>query len=139
MYATNYKAIDPNDWPWVNFKPFEFRCRKTETILVVHEFMNKVQAIRSFLDFPLVVTSGYRSPEYNAEISTTGEDGPHTTGCAVDINIWGGRAYMLISNAKIFGFTGIGTMQKGSWSKRFVHLDDLETAGDRVRPNTWTY
>jgi len=139
MYAMDYKAVLPEDWKWPNFKPEEFRCRESDTIIVVSEFMSRLQDLRYFLGFPLVLTSGYRSPKYNARISSTGEDGPHTTGRAVDINIWGGRAFRLISHAAEFGFTGIGSMQKGSWSKRFVHLDDLETIGDRVRPNTWTY
>lgn len=97
-------------------------------------FMNKLDQIRHRLGFPLRVTSGYRCPAHNANISHTGTTGPHTTGRAVDIAIQGEDAFKLIEIAMAFGMTGIGVSQKGN--KRFIHIDDLEHG---LRPRVWSY
>ena len=101
--------------------------------------MDRLQAIRDRLAFRFPVTSGYRSPAYNAKVSKTGKAGPHTTGRAVDIAVAGGEAHELIDAMKEFGFTGRGIRQRGGWAGRFVHLDDLENAPGVPRPRTWSY
>ncbi len=101
--------------------------------------MDKLQAIRDALGSPLAVSSGYRTPEYNAEVSKTGLDGPHTTGQAADIRIYGRRALLLIASAIKLGMTGIGIAQLGALRKRFIHLDDLPDAPGRPRPWLWGY
>ena len=53
------------------------------------EFLEKLQTIRDLYGKPIRLNSGYRCPEFNATISKTGPDGPHTTGRAVDIAISG--------------------------------------------------
>ena len=125
------------DWRWgPEFSPSKFSC-KDGSILVVPEFMDRLLALRRELNKPMVITSGYRTPAYNAQISSTGENGPHTTGRAVDIQASGAHAFNIIALAKKHGFTGIGLNQKGPHAQRFVHLDDL---GDGFpRPWTWTY
>lgn len=96
------------------------------------EFLNNLDDLRHECGFPFVITSGYRTPEYNNEISSTGLNGPHTTGKAVDIAASRGNALMLLENALNMGyFTGIGINQKGD--KRFIHLDSIE------RVALWTY
>lgn len=101
-------------------------------------FMAKLVALREQVGFPMPVTSGYRSPEDNAAISSTGTNGPHTTGRAVDISISGENAYKLIAAALAAGFTGIGIKQHGPLVGRYVHLDDL-TSPEYPRPRIWTY
>ena len=101
-------------------------------------FMLKLVALRERVGFPMPVTSGYRSPEDNAAISTTGADGPHTTGRAVDVSISGENAYKLIAAALSAGFSGIGIKQHGPTNGRYVHLDDL-TSPEYPRPRIWTY
>lgn len=103
------------------------------------EFMEKLIALRQHLNFPLPITSGYRCTQHNAKISTSGSLGPHTTGRAVDILLHGERAFVVITTAKQFGFTGIGIKQHGSHEKRYVHLDDLTTLAEISRPMIWTY
>ena len=99
--------------------------------------MRKVEQLRSESPFPFPVTSAYRCPEYNEKVSSTGKDGPHTTGRAMDIGVSREQAYDLIKWATIFGFTGIGINQKGSG--RFVHLDDLPNKEGQPRPTVWSY
>lgn len=100
------------------------------------DFMAKLVALRVFLDFPFPLSSAFRCPEHNNRVSSTGFDGPHTTGRSVDIAVSGNQAYEILANAPRFGFTGIGVHQRGG--NRFIHLDDLQ-APDFPRPWVWSY
>ena len=103
------------------------------------DFMEALQAIRQALG-TLRVSSGFRCPEYNARVSTTGQTGPHTTGRAVDLQVMGGRAYALIAVAQAHGMTGLGISQKGARATRFVHLDNLQASDTGgMRPWLWSY
>jgi uncharacterized protein YcbK (DUF882 family) len=125
---------------WEYFSEDELKCKcgcgKSD---MDPEFMRKLIRLRRYLEFPFPVTSAYRCPEYNQRVSSTGPNGPHTTGRAIDIGVSGGRAYMLASAARSFGFTGIGLKQHGRHEGRFVHLDDLGKSITRPRPWIWTY
>lgn len=124
------------------FSPAEFKCRCGECDSTGDEmqmdFVRKLNDLRRRFGFPLVVTSGYRCPDYNERISTTGRDGPHTTGRAVDLHVYGERVHGLFLHMTLGGWmTGIGLHQRGPLATRFIHLDDL---GDpHPRPRIWTY
>lgn len=97
-------------------------------------FLRGLDDLRGKCGFPFIITSGYRTPEYNSKISTTGRTGPHTTGKAADIATRGNDARIVLANALEMGcFTGIGLNQKGDG--RFIHLDTIE----RNEPLIWTY
>jgi len=101
-------------------------------------FMKKLVSLRITFNFPMILMSAFRCPDYNAHVSSTGHTGPHTTGKAVDIKIARGLAYQLLKLALIYDFTGIGVKQHGDG--RFIHLDTLtngETSGPR--PTIWSY
>lgn len=143
---TNY--INKNDWtlvgelewPWPNFKPNEFACKGDGSIYVHTPTLDAIQELRTDLGFPFIITSGYRSPQHNAQVSHTGTTGPHTTGHAVDIGVSGERAFTLLKAAMLSGrFTGIGSFQKGPHEKRFIHLDTLPNGEGCPRPTTWSY
>ena len=137
------------DWErYPNFKPEEFKCRCGECASDGNEMdpilLEALQRIRSSLGEPMHVTSGYRCPKYNAKVSTTGEDGPHTTGKAVDIACVGDKAYKMIMIAKVhlLPITGIGLKQNGPANGRFMHMDILSGNGRDTkgpRPWIWTY
>ena len=120
-----------------SFVPMEFTCRcgcgRNE---MDADFMDALQRMRSALGFSFPINSGYRCPDYNQQVSSTGPAGPHTTGRAADVRVLGARAFDIIHHASLFGFTGIGVKQHGSHASRFVHLDTL-TAGPR--PWVWSY
>ena len=124
------------NWSWPNFTFDEMACKGSGECEMNPEFMDRLQALRDALGVPLPVTSGYRSREYNARVSTTGRTGPHTTGRAADIHIAGADAHKLIGLAYELGFTGFGVKQSGPWAGRFIHLDDLQ--GEK-RPRVWSY
>lgn len=138
QFYEDYREAIPN-WRWPHFTPFEMRCRGRGCLLAVSAFLDRLEALREEFAKPMAVTSGYRSPEHNLAVSSTGSAGPHTTGRAVDIGMFGRDAYRLISLAPRHGFTGIGVKQHGQSRARFVHLDDLPDALDRPRPRLWSY
>lgn len=103
------------------------------------EFMARLIGLREAYGAALPVTSAFRCPDHNANVSSTGRSGPHTTGRATDIRIFGAAALRLIELAIAGGFTGIGVGQKGDHNSRIIHLDDLGPSPARPRPWIWTY
>lgn len=99
-------------------------------------FLDMLDVLREKVGFPLIVTSGYRSPAYNDSVSTTGTTGPHTTGKAVDLAVAGHQAHAVLKAALELGFTGIGVSQKGT--SRFIHLDILAN-GEHGAPRPWVW
>lgn len=97
----------------------------------------RIDELRERCGFPMWITSGYRCPAYNAKVSTTGEDGPHTTGEATDLGVSRFQAYKVLEHGLALGFTGIGVQQKGK--ARFIHLDDLHEPEHAPRPTIWSY
>ena len=105
----------------------------TGEIYMDRTFLSYLDALRHKCGFPLIVASGYRTPKYNDEVSSTGFTGPHTTGKAADIAVSRGNADKLLEMVYDMGcFTGKGLNQKGEG--RFIHLDILE-GPNRI----WTY
>jgi zinc D-Ala-D-Ala carboxypeptidase len=121
---------------WPNFSLDEMRCKHTGMVMIVPEFMDRLQALRRALDFPLPITSGYRSQSHPVERAKP-KPGAHTTGRAVDIAVTGERAFRLVEAAPRFGFTGIGISQR-SGHARFIHLDDV-LEFHAPRPAIWSY
>lgn len=126
-------------WRWSNFTEDEMRCSHCGELKINEPFMDRLQALRKDFAHAMIITSGYRCPEYNAEISKTGLTGPHTTSRAIDVSVWGERCFLLLGAAIRHGFTGIGEKQHGPYKKRFMHLDDLYQTDKRPRPWVWTY
>lgn len=123
---------------WKHFKVEEFRCKcGCGQNLISSKFVDMLDELREACGFPLPVTSGYRCPTYNAKVSSTGHNGPHTTGRAADLGVSRKQAYEVLSWAMRMGFTGIGIKQTGEG--RFIHLDDLPAAEGQPRPTVWGY
>jgi uncharacterized protein YcbK (DUF882 family) len=123
-------------WKWPNFQPVEFLSPKDpiKTVILESEFLDRLQALRTKFGRPLVLNSGYRSPQYNSSVSNTGLHGAHTTGRAVDIKCIDSQTrFQLIKLAIELGFTGIGI------AKTFIHLDDVTNNPKVPRPMSWLY
>jgi len=119
------------------FNPAEFQCHHCGANKMDAVFLTELDELRARCGFPLAVTSGYRCPTHNQAVSTTGLNGPHTTGRAVDFAVRGPQALEVIRHAQLMGFTGIGVQQKGA--TRFIHLDNLPNAPGQPRPTIWSY
>ena len=102
------------------------------------DFIQRLDDLRERYGKSLRVTSGYRCPEHNSNVSSTGASGPHTTGKAIDFGASRGDAHALLEIAMSMNFSGIGIAQKGSG--RFIHLDDLTAEEtNNMRPWLWSY
>lgn len=120
------------------FSDAELTCKCGCGLLPPPSHRAKLERLRERFGKPLRATSGARCPKYNAQVSSTGEDGPHTKG-ATDLAVSGSDALRLVDLALEQGFTGIGISQKGPHDKRFVHVDDLPNEPDQPRPTIWSY
>lgn len=119
-----------------HFTDTELHCRCGCGGLPPQKFQDQLEDLRVAYAHPMRISSGFRCPEYNDQVSSTGRDGPHTRG-AVDVLLFGEEAYGLVAEAVNLGWTGIGISQKGNRESRFVHLDRL-LAG-MPRPWVWSY
>lgn len=118
---------------WKYFKKEDFKCKCCDQNLIDDKLIDLLDELRELVGFPLPVTSGYRCPEHNAKVSSTGLDGPHTTGKAADLGVSRERAVKVLEVALKMEFTGIGVNQKGE--ARFVHLDIVP----RPSRTCWSY
>lgn len=119
-----------------NFSEREFNCKHTGKNEMKHEFMVKLQALRTELGFPFIINSGYRDRTHPVEARKS-SPGQHSLGIAVDIQAQdGATAYRIAQAAFKHGFTGIGIAQDNRRSRpgRFVHLDIRTTT-----PVMWSY
>ena len=101
------------------------------------EFLERLQTVRNKFGAAMHLSSGYRCPVWNDQVSKSGRTGPHTTGhAAVDVKVSGKYALRLIEIALACGMQGVGIKQHGEYASRWIHLDDL-TEG--IRPHIWSY
>lgn len=126
--------------PWPHFSLQELECHCfCGQMHMDQEFMNRLEKLRAAFGKPMRLTSAYRCPAHNAEVSSTGYSGPHTTGLAVDVAVSGADAHELLTLALQHGFTGIGVAQRGPHNKRFIHIDAITPGPGRPRPGVWSY
>jgi len=121
-----------DDKPTFNYFSYDdFKCKETGENKIDVSFIYRLDRLRALCGFPLVISSGYRSPKHSAEVSKpVGSVGQHTLGIAADIACTNSvQRYKILDNAFDMGFTGIGM------SKDFIHLDDRVTGV----PVVWTY
>ncbi len=125
--------------PWPHFSISELMCHCCYKAEMDFDYMARLEKLRVAYDRPMHITSAYRCPDHNDAVAKTGRRGPHTTGRAVDIAVYGKDAFGLLQLALKFGFTGIGVAQSGPYLMRILHLDDLPEATGRPRPRIWSY
>lgn len=136
---TRWQDVPESAWTWPNFTPEEMACKGTGSLLIDKPFMDWLQRVRRDYNRPMAISSGYRSPTYNDQVSDTGLTGPHTTGRAVDVRVSGAAALALMQVACAYGVKGLGVSQKGAHASRFLHLDLLPKGDHPPRPWVWSY
>ena len=109
------------------FKKEEFDCQETGENDMQEQFLDRLYMLRNMYDKPMVITSGYRSPNHSLEKSKP-KPGTHTKGIAADVRVYGQDKYELARLAFELGFTGIGI------SNSFIHLDISDE-----RKAIWSY
>lgn len=140
---SNVADMPAGTWRWPHIDPArEWASKDSGRIVIVPTTLDRFELLRIRMGRPLPINSGYRTPEHNLAVASTGERGPHTTGQAFDIQIYGFEWIRLVSIAYELGFTGFGINQAATVPERsrFIHLDDLESDDrGRVRPAQWWY
>lgn len=95
------------------------------------ELMKIVDTMRGECGFPFIITSGYRTPEYNATLTDSVSDSAHCTGEAIDLACNDSTKRMkMVQSAIKNGINRIGV------SSTFIHLD---IAKDKPLNVMWTY
>jgi zinc D-Ala-D-Ala carboxypeptidase len=115
-----------------NFSKSELDCKHTGENEMQHEFMVKLQELRTLYGKPMKINSGYRHPTHPIEFRKGHSNGEHTQGMCADIAVTSSSdRYQLIKLAFELGFPRIG------FHKGFLHLG----LGGKGLPNNvfWDY
>jgi uncharacterized protein YcbK (DUF882 family) len=94
--------------------------------------LDLLQEARNVLG-PLQLTSFYRCPSHNDNVSSTGLSGPHTTGKSVDIHVSNSQHRKKLIDYFSNKVTGLGI------AKTFIHIDIISPEELSHRPNCWLY
>ncbi len=116
-------SIDENARYSANFSVREFVCRDGSFMPMDRELIRLLQKIRDHFARPVRITSGYRSPDYNAKIG--GAPGSlHMCGMAADIQVDGVDPARVAAFAETLtpGGGGIGLYV----GQAFAHIDTRE-------------
>lgn len=96
-------------------------------------FLSIMDDIREEVNTPLAVTSGYRCPVHNNNVSSTGYAGPHTTGRAIDIKCTDSTLRRALVKA------GLDRGMRVTPAKTFIHFDDLNNHPAFDKDVMWWY
>ena len=114
----HFRDVPTRDWRWKNFSPAEIACRGTGQLKLHPEAMDKLQALRDRLGKPLIVRSGYRSPEHNKAVGGA-KASKHMEGTAFDIAMANHDPVAFEAAAREVGFLGFGYYPRSG----FIHID----------------
>lgn len=110
-----------------HFKLSEFESGDTKEVKIDPELIEKLEKLRQRIGQPLVINSGYRTPEHNERVGGSPKS-QHVEGRAADIReVKGLSIDEMAILAESIGFGGIG---KYSWG---IHVD---VRGEKAR---WDY
>ena len=104
-----------------NFKVKEFACRDgADKVLIDVDLVAKLQDLRTYLNKPITITSGYRTDSYNKQCGGA-DNSYHLKGQAVDIYCSGVKPIVIALWAEFNGLGGIGLYLDRT--QEFVHID----------------
>ena len=127
---------EQSDWMerWKNFALDEFRCQcGCNEVKISGHLVDLLQIARDQLGFAISITSAYRCPTHNNNVSSTGLEGPHTTGLAVDIAVKNSQHRKQLIDFFTNKVSGLGI------AKTFIHIDLIKPEDLDHRPNCWIY
>ena len=102
-----------------HFTVREFACSDgSDEIRIDPKLVDYLEKIRAHFDKPVRITSGYRSPTYNAKVGGV-KNSYHLKGMAADIVIDGVKSKEVAQYAETIGCGGIGWYE----ARNFTHID----------------
>lgn len=102
-----------------HFKVREFRCRDGSQVVFIDDYLHSVlDILRHKLGKPVIITSGYRTPEWNAKCGGA-KYSYHMRGMAADIRVDGVSPKELANKLDEIVPDGCGIIVYKSW----VHFD----------------
>lgn len=125
MLYSHYSQVKPEHWPYRFFVPQELASKGDGSLLVVHDAIARLDAMREAVGKPFIITSAYRDPLHNARVGGAPRS-YHKQGRAFDIALRGHDKDALRRAAEQAGFGGI------AFANSFIHVD----TGPR---RTWSY
>lgn len=118
MKVSHFSRFPMNQWRWPNFSPRELASKREGELLIDPPSLDKLQALRTRLGRPMVITSAYRSPAHNRAVGGA-TNSLHMQGKAFDVVVGNHDPRAFIAAARAAGFTGIGTYPR----RGFIHID----------------
>lgn len=118
----HWRDVPSEAWHWPSFSPEEIACRGTGKLLVDPRAMDMLQALRDRIGKPMIVNSGYRSPEHNRAVGGAARS-KHMEGIAFDVRMDNHDPQAFMAAAREIGFKGIGEYP----DLGFTHIDARET------------
>jgi uncharacterized protein YcbK (DUF882 family) len=110
-----------------HFSRKEFECRCCGRLVLDHNLLDGLEALRTLAGAPVVINAGYRCPQHNQEVGGV-PNSEHTRGLAADIRLPGlslQRMYELALEVPQFARGGVG-----AYDSDFLHVD---VRGQRAR------
>ena len=109
-----------------HFRVREFACQDgSDAVLVAPRLVMVLETIRAHFDAPVVIHSGYRTPQYNAKVGGVAHS-QHCYGTAADIVVRGKTPAAVAAYARQLmpDWGGVGIYNT------FTHIDVRETKAD---------
>lgn len=114
----SWRDFPMSEWRWPNFSPQEVASKGEGELLIDEASMDKLQALRTALGKPLLITSAYRSAKHNTRVGGAARS-QHRLGKAFDVVMTNHDPAHFESAARAVGFTGFGHYPKSN----FMHID----------------
>lgn len=135
-FYEHFREVPEGTWRWRNFSPAEIACRGTGKLLVNEAALDTLQTLRDRLAKPLIVNSGYRSPEHNRAVGGA-KHSKHMDGAAFDIAMTNHDPAAFEAAARAVGFLGFGFYARSG----FMHIDlgPARQWGERFPPRATAF
>lgn len=117
VYRT-WQSFPLSAWKWPNFSPQEIASKGEGELMIDEASMDKLQALRTALGKPLLITSAYRSAAHNKRVGGATHS-QHRLGKAFDVMMTNQDPAAFERAARSAGFTGFGHYPKSG----FMHID----------------
>jgi hypothetical protein len=115
-FFSSVEDIPIEIWRWPNFTPYEICCKGSGSIIIDEIAMDCLQKLRTLMEAPIIINSGYRNPSYNHKVGGK-INSLHVKGRAFDISLQYHPHRKLFQYGKKAGFTGFGLYDS------FIHMD----------------